>query len=178
MRSQIIESQNAASIIRDAGGKLTGRTRLQKIAYLLEAAGLGVGFDFEYRHYGPYSDQLADALSKAAAARLIFEEEKPATWGGTYSIFTFTAGAQVPPGPAVSEVRQDFITKAASADPIALELAATAVFLAKEGEPDELDPWRETERRKPEKAAVSLKKAKDLYQTLQAINTPVRLPAI
>ena len=157
MRSRMIESQNAASIIRDAGGKLTGRTRLQKIAYLLEMAGLRVGFDFEYRHYGPYSDQLADALSNAAAASLINEEEKPANWGGTYSVFTFT-GASVPAGPAASSVRQDFITKAASADPIALELAATAVFLAKEGE---RDPWRETERRKPEKAAVSLKKSEE-----------------
>ena len=38
-----------AEIIRAAGGEIVGRTRLQKVAYLLELAGLGHGFRFEYR---------------------------------------------------------------------------------------------------------------------------------
>ena len=50
-----------ADIIRDAGGKVVGRTRLQKLGYLLELSGLGDGFSFEYRHYGPYSEELAAA---------------------------------------------------------------------------------------------------------------------
>ena len=56
-------AQAAARIVSDAGGSLIGRTRLQKIAYLLELSGTGAGFPFEYRHYGPYSEKLATALA-------------------------------------------------------------------------------------------------------------------
>ena len=36
----------AAEIVRDGGGRIVGRTRLQKVAYLLELAGFGGGFRF------------------------------------------------------------------------------------------------------------------------------------
>ena len=42
---------------------LVGRTRFQKTAYFLEAAGVGYGFDFSYHYYGPYSEELAVAVS-------------------------------------------------------------------------------------------------------------------
>ena len=35
------DTEKVAAIIRDAGGKIVGRTRLQKTGYLLELAGLG-----------------------------------------------------------------------------------------------------------------------------------------
>jgi hypothetical protein len=162
--------EKAANIIRDAGGKVVGRTRLQKIAFLLELAGLGEGFDFEYRHYGPYSEQLANAVSTAAMVGLISEEERPTTWGGSYSIFTAISKSAMN-APAA---RMELIGQAGTADPVALELAATAAFLALEGEPD---PWGETARRKPEKAA-RLDQAKSLYVKLQAVPTPSPLPSI
>ena len=160
----------AANIIRDAGGKVVGRTRLQKIAFLLELAGLGEGFDFEYRHYGPYSEQLANAVSTAAMVGLISEEERPTTWGGSYSIFTAISKSAM----NVPAARMELIGQAGTADPVALELAATAAFLALEGEPD---PWGETARRKPEKAD-RLDQAKSLYLKLQAVPTPSPLPSI
>ena len=63
--ADLSEAQKAAEIVRDAGGHIVGRTRLQKIAYLLEITGLGAGFPFRYKHYGPYSEQLADAAETA-----------------------------------------------------------------------------------------------------------------
>ena len=39
-------AQQAAAIIRDAGGYIVGRTKLQKIGFFLEAAGVGSGFMF------------------------------------------------------------------------------------------------------------------------------------
>ncbi len=162
--------ERAANIVRDAGGKVVGRTRLQKIAFLLEVAGLGEGFDFEYRHYGPYSEQLANAVSTAAMVGLISEEERPTNWGGSYSIFTVTSKSDR----SVPAARRELIGQAGNADPIALELAATAAFLALEGESD---PWGETARRKPEKAD-RLDQAKSFYLKLQAVPTPSALPAI
>jgi uncharacterized protein len=57
-----------------------------------------------------------------------------------------------------------------------LELAATAAFLAVQGE---CNPWIETARRKPEKATdIRLEKAKALYRSFQQIDTPKQLPKI
>jgi uncharacterized protein YwgA len=77
----IDSARRAAEIVRDAGGQIVGRTRLQKIAFFLEAAGLGTGFPFRYKHYGPYSDLLAYAAQHASALRMINEVENVTGWG-------------------------------------------------------------------------------------------------
>ena len=82
------EARQAASIVRDAGGRIVGRTRLQKIGFILETAGLGEGFTFKYKHYGPYSEDLTAASRIAVVLGLMNEIEQPATWGGLYSVFT------------------------------------------------------------------------------------------
>ncbi|WP_157234908.1 hypothetical protein [Methylosinus sp. LW4] len=162
-------AQRAAEIIRDAGGRVVGRTRLQKIAYLLELSGVGTGFHFEYRHYGPYCEDLTSAIRSANRLGIAKEEEHPTSWGGFYSIFTteLASSGEALPG------RIELVQKAASADPIELELAATAAFLFSVGE---VDPWGETERRKPEKAKDRLERAKTLYASLRRIHTPLPLP--
>lgn len=165
------EVDKAADIIRDAGGKIVGRTRLQKVGYLLELAGLGDGFAFEYRHYGPYSEALATAMRDACALDVVREEEHLASWGGYYSIFTTASGIG-----GGSEIRREFIRLASEADPIELELAATAAFLATEGS---IDPWRETAKRKPDKSDDGrLENARVLYRRLLEVKTPRPLPNI
>lgn len=165
------ETQKAADIVSSAGGKIVGRTRLQKIAYLLEITGLGDGFDFEYRHYGPYSEALATAARNAAILDLIDEEENLASWGGYYSIFTSKSTVA-----ASHDKRSQLAHLAAEADAIELELAATAAFLFQKGFED---AWDETRRRKPEKASEDrLIHSKELYAKLAAIETPRRLPQI
>lgn len=171
MRRDVHYQEAAVNLVHDAGGKVVGRTRLQKIAYLLELVGLGEDFNFECRHYGPYSEQLANAVSAAATIGVLSEEERTTDWGGSYSIFT----AKPNPLKLILKARGDFISRVAKADPIALELAATAAFLATEGEPDS---WGETSRRKPEKAATRLDEAKSLYKQLQTFSTPKSLPKI
>lgn len=166
------EMKEAANIIRDAGGQIVGRTRLQKIAYLLELVGLGDDFDFEYRHYGPYSDRLASAVSTAVLLRAIHEDERLTAWGGHYSVFTAEPISEREPTPE----RLAFIKESSKSDPVALELAATAAFLACEGEED---PWGATAKRKPEKADPNrLAQAKALYEQLSKINTPIKLPKL
>jgi uncharacterized protein len=168
----IDEAHRAAAIVRDAGGHIVGRTKLQKIAYFLEASGLGTGFQFRYKHYGPYSEQLAAAAQHAAALRLIVENESVANWGGLYSIFHSELPADSNPNPARVRISQEMV----NADAVELELAATALFLAREGFSD---PWFETARRKPDKAEGDrLEKAKQLYQRLRRVQTPRPLPAL
>lgn len=167
------DREKAADIVRDAGGKIIGRTKLQKITYLLELAGFGEGFYFEYRHYGPYSEQLADAIQMAEVFDLISEEERKARWGGYYSIFE---AADIAQGSGLPD-RVTFATAAGQIDSIELELAATAAYLhAVEKCPD---PWGETARRKPEKTVRKrLERAKDAYRRLRELKSPTPLPEI
>lgn len=166
------EAQRAAEIVRDAGGQIVGRTRLQKIAYILEAVGLGAGFPFRYKHYGPYSEQLADAAQTARIFGMLNEQETHATWGGVYSIYH----SLLPPEVRVPEARLRLAQELVNADAVELELAATALFLAYERFQD---PWSETARRKPDKVEGGrLQRAHQLYQRLRSVPTPRSLPAI
>ena len=163
----------AAEIVRDSGGEVVGRTRLQKIGFLLELAGFGDGFEFEYRHYGPYSEELASGIRLAGAFGLIDEEERPTEWGGFYSIYR----ARPTMGHATDRDRAAFAREAAGISAVVLELAATAAYLhAEEGV---ADPWAETARRKPEKARDGrLDEAKEAYRRLLELKTRKPLPPI
>lgn len=166
------QSAKVAGIIRDAGGRIVGRTRLQKIAYLLTVAGLEDGLAFAYKHYGPYSEDLANAAVLAGIFGDVREVEHRTGWGGTYSVFT----VEGPIASSPSQPRQLLAKMAADADAVELELAATAVFLAIEGYKD---PWAETVRRKPEKSeAGKIDRARALFSKLSSVSTPNRLPAI
>ena len=160
----------AVAIIRDAGGTVVGRTRLQKIAYLLELAKAGAGYTFRYRYYGPYSEDLTEDLRAAWAFDRIEEEEKQATWGGTYSIFSLVDQAG-----DVDRDRAEFAGIAAGSDAVALELAATAAFLKHEEGCS--DPWQETRNRKPEKATEErLAEGQAVYSRLRNTTLGKHLP--
>lgn len=162
----------AARIVRDAGGELIGRTRLQKVAYLTQLAGFGDDFRFGYYHYGPFSDDLARGMEIASAFGLVEEQERTAEWGGRFSVYR-TPEAATPP----EEPRADFVRRAARIGAIELELAATAAFLAQEEGVS--DPWSETARRKPDKASHGrLERAKAEYRKLLDVSTPRQLPRI
>lgn len=165
-----------AQLIQAAGGEIVGRTKLQKIIYLLNLSGSFPGLSFEYRHYGPYSDDLTDALRSAKAFGLISEDEKVAGWGGRYSIFRSLSGQSLPsPNRFELEPLSSFVRKAASIGSIELELAATAAFLkAAEGIEN---PWVETAKRKPEKASPErLAAAQSAYSELLALAPAGSLP--
>lgn len=166
------DSKKVAAIIADAGGRIVGRTRLQKISYLLTVTGMESGLAFTYKHYGPYSEDLATAARVGNLLGDLQECEYSASWGGSYSVYTTES-----PGPGnADDSRGRFAKVAAESDAVELELAATAVFLANEGYQD---PWLETARRKPEKAESGrIDRAKELLRSLSLIQTPVPLPAI
>ena len=165
----------AAALVRDAGGKLVGRTRLQKVAYLTQLAGFAGDFPFEYRHYGPYSEELAEAMEIAVGLDFVEEDERVSASGALYSIY------RADPADAEDD-RSRFIKTAASISAIELELAATAAYLyVEEGcrGDDGRDAWSTTKRQKPSKAAEGrLGKAKVAYKKLRRIPTPRELPPI
>ena len=166
-------AQRVADVVRDAGGQVVGRTKLQKLIYLLVASGLEEDVHFVYKHYGPYSELAAEAARSASLLGMLNEREELASWGGSYSIYSVAvAAANAGDSPRIALLRLG-----RSANSIELELAATALFLFREEGVN--DPWKETERRKPDKAAHGrLDGAKQLYQQISAVRTPVALPNI
>jgi hypothetical protein len=164
----------ATRIIQDAGGELVGRTRLQKVAYLMQLAGFCNELTFEYRHYGPFSEDLARGMEIAAAFGNVEEEERRADSGGKYSVY------RAPPHTESPE-RSAFVQEAKRIGAIELELAATAAYLFMVegiGQNREGDPWEETKRRKPGKAAQGrLERAIAAYERLRTqVRTPRPLP--
>jgi len=165
----------AARLVREAGGILIGRTRLQKIACLAKLAGLLDTFEFEYRHYGPFSESLAASMDIAAELNFVEERENQASWGGWYSVYRITN--QTPP--TENDQRSNLLTHAAKIGAIHLELAATAAFLHVNDGLDGPAAWAETARRKPEKALGNrLEEAQAAYRQLLPILTPTPLPNI
>lgn len=164
-------AQFVASVVALADGELIGRTRLQKTLCLMELGGVGRGFSYAYHHYGPYSDEVSVAASDAAVLGLLTEDSHRATWGGNYSVFRVGQGNI---DFEANEAVRGLVSKAKAADGIALELAATAAFLASRGSQQ---PWADVARLKPEKSN-SIESAKALYAELRAIDLPESLPAI
>lgn len=167
--------ERVAEIVRDAGGKLVGRTRLQKIVYLTQLAGFAHDFPFEYRHYGPYSEELAEAMEIAVGLELVREIEKESASGAWYSIYRATSAK-------TKSDRARFVAAAAKTGAIELELAATAAFLYAEegyGSNRRASPWEVTAQRKRSKATKArLRRAKEAYAKLLRIDTPRPLPPI
>ena len=160
-----------ANIIRDAGGRIVGRTRLQKIAYLLAATGLEDNFRFAYKYYGPFSEQLAHSAKVGSLLGDFSERQDQAAWGGTYSTYTLDDTRDVD----TSSPRHVLASISAEADSIELELAATAVFLLYDGYSN---PWEETAQRKPEKWTPERSaNAKALLAELANVDVPRPLPA-
>lgn len=113
------------------GGELTGRTRLQKGAYLLDRCGAKFGLRFVYHHYGPYSFDLAAGCADAHEGQRIQIEQRPGRHGVRYAIFTTDES----PGRigALSDQRaRRIVERMKPCTDVVLELAATIVFLRDE----------------------------------------------
>jgi uncharacterized protein len=146
------------------GGRMVGKTRLQKTVYLLKECGIDLGFDFDYHHYGPYSEELSIASSDAVALGILKLDWQNA-YGNEYAIFSAT-------GPAthngLGAEAAAMLKILGQYDATVLELAATADFLEKNGYADKA--WEETERRKASKiSAARVRNAKKLLEELRAL---------
>ncbi|MBU1173909.1 MAG: hypothetical protein KKH72_00790 [Alphaproteobacteria bacterium] len=146
---------------------LVGRTRLQKTGFFLEHLGVGFGFDYVYHHFGPFSEELAEATDDAIALGLVNQEWRTSKNLQSYAVF-HSAGAHIEAGDNSDEKRRKILKILDSYDAIALELAATAAFLEKSGQYK--DAWAETCSRKPSKSSAErIRKAKSLLDELKEL---------
>lgn len=156
------------------GKKIVGRTRLQKIICLLQMAGAEFDYDFEYKHYGPYCEALADDMDYSCIFGEVTEKRKKAGWGGVYSIYSTESK------PENSDFLNGFqkrildLCSGTNSNAIDLELAVTAAWLKQDGE---TDPWGKVATLKWEKAD-RIESAKALYAKIKAFDTDNKLPVL
>jgi len=110
--------------------------------------GLGFGFVYDYHHYGPFCAEIAFAADDAEALNLLTTEERQGVYGMAYTIYRSTSTSNPASEPRDNE-RTKAMRRMAEVPSIVLELAATAVFLGRDGYDD---CWKEVQRRKPLKA--------------------------
>lgn len=65
-------------------GKLKTRKRLQKVVYLLQAAGCDFGADFRLHYYGPYSEEVATVTDDLVRRNLLSEQPQGNVAGTQY----------------------------------------------------------------------------------------------
>jgi len=65
------------SLIKEAGGTIKGRKKLQKLVYLLQVNKVqNIQYDFDFYNYGVFSHLLAHDLMSAVALKLVKENKK------------------------------------------------------------------------------------------------------
>jgi uncharacterized protein YwgA len=158
------QASDIALLVGLNGGKLIGKTRLQKSTYLLESKTLGFGFDFSYHHYGPYSEELANLADDATALKLIDVSWDTSQAGTKYAVFC--ANAFEPKEP-IDKQRKKILNVLSNYSSIELELAATADFLKRDfGK----TAWSETQRRKAAKInSIRIERSKKLLDEIDWI---------
>jgi uncharacterized protein YwgA len=163
----MVEPIDVARLIALNGGRLVGKTRLQKSAYFLEAEEIGFGFDFDFHLFGPYSEELSDALDDATALDLVDIEWVPSQIGTRYAVFKNRAHIDSDEKDHRRREILDVLRKYSATE---VELAATAHFLKHHWHV--ADPWRETEQRKPKKVTDErLAKAKQLLAEVDSLQS-------
>lgn len=111
---------------------ITGKKRLQKLAMLLQVAGLEVDADFSLHHYGPYSFELAEAADELYWTGVISEQsEQRGVFGTFQTVYRLDDCDEAPkelPNPFKNKLLQlnEFST-------IALEMASTIALFENEG---------------------------------------------
>lgn len=130
-------------LLEAADGEIVGKVRLQKVVYLLDQLGMNSGFSYEYHHYGPYSDQLADKVDSDVIFGHIEENVRQRVSDGVpYSVFSLAklddgeAGDRL--GDLTADEARDALTRMRDRSATVLELAATIHWLSSV---EQIDDW-------------------------------------
>lgn len=138
------------SVVALNGGRMVGKTRLQKTIFLLEAAGLGAEIDFDYHHYGPYSADIASAVDDAVDVGRLRPEVRFGYHEVPYTIYSTDAVPSNRIGALSAAEVQRLLAALDSYSALELEVAATIVYLRDNGYGERA--VEETKLRKPAKA--------------------------
>lgn len=150
-----MSSENViASIVHLNGGKVVGKTRLQKTVHLLESLGLDTDFHFEYHNFGPFSADVAEAADIAVVSGVLDVQQKFGHHEMPYSEYTsmISDDKAFLPGLPLNEATQ-YIMTMKKYNAVEMELASTLWFLLSERNfASEQESMSELKTLKPRKA--------------------------
>lgn len=122
---------------------LRSRKRMQKLVFLLQAAGCPLDVDYDLHHYGPYSEDLARLTDLMVDERLLEERVEVRPYGEQYSYRLSPESVRqiaeyearpVGPGPMAPMAGFEPLARALCEIELKeLEIAATIVFFRKQG---------------------------------------------
>ena len=132
-----------AKIVQWAG-TLRSRKRMQKMIFLLKAAGCPLDADYDLHHYGPYSQDVARLTDEMVREKLLCETTEARPYGEQYSyVLSDEASRQISAyesssrgaGPAKEMAAfESLARKLEQTDLKELEVASTIVFFLKQGD--------------------------------------------
>ena len=134
--------QYVAKIISLAGGEIVGRTKLQKMVYLINRIGESEDFHFSYHHYGPYSPELSGQLDIEKLLEKTVKEEigHRVSDSAAYSVFRSSLEVKDDNLSGLSKKdASDILEKLNEKSSVVLELAATIHWLRNQ---EKIDDWK------------------------------------
>jgi uncharacterized protein YwgA len=155
------------SVISLNGGTIKGKTRLQKTFFFLENKGASLNLDFDYHHYGPYSETLSATLDFSHGDGVKIQERSTGSTMPSYDISLEDGNFEPKPVGCLSiaEVKS-ILNTLADFSSWELELAATVFYFKNSGMNLE-ESLEETKQRKTAKASTErLRKAQELLEKL------------
>jgi hypothetical protein len=153
-------------IIALEGGTVVGKTRLQKMLYLLDQCGLNSGCRYDYRHFGPFSTQIAESAEDVCELNILRYEEKPGFHAVPYGVYQLAKKIEVADeiGSLPRFVVEEKLAIMRGYTAIDLELAATLKYLRNTGMKNPVEALKDL---KPAKSTPDrLRKAQELLREM------------
>lgn len=119
--------ERISTLLAAGGGKVIGRKKLHKLAYLCQEAGTDLGQSFVFHYYGVYSPSLADDLAIAERWNEITE-----TYNGQSYVIELNSKSQAEKE-AYSADEFKIVRALAGEEPAILEVLSTIVYLNRHG---------------------------------------------
>lgn len=113
--------------------KITGKKRLQKVAFLLKTAGVKCDAHFSIRDYGPFSREIAAAAQSLVLKGRIEEREEPIGASGTFVTVYKLQGATENTFRPLQEKYKRLLRRLEDFPTVDLEVAATLQFFKSTG---------------------------------------------
>lgn len=115
------------------GGQLVTKIRLQKTFYLLEQCGLGSGLDFDYHHYGPFSQELAQAADDAVDLGRLKPHERLGNHKIPYVVYRTQRKSPAKVAALSADVVAEKLKVLGSYSSLEMEVASTVLYVRDAG---------------------------------------------
>lgn len=114
--------------------KIDGKKRLQKIVHLMKESGAKVNADYRILHYGPFSNEVADAVDELSTYGPIQESMDKVNVGSydTY-LYVYKLEGEQDDLPVLGSEQEELVEKLNNCSTTVLEVTSTISFYQSEG---------------------------------------------